>query len=90
MPNVNKVTDHIIFLHIDYTVHWHTHDINYKQNEILLYTSVAAGLSVKFKQMIHVSSIKIFYLLLSEIIFISFFIAYPCQVYLDNFINFRS
>ena len=29
-PNVNKATDHVTFLHIGYTIHWHTQTISDK------------------------------------------------------------
>ena len=53
--------DSVTFLHIGNTVHWCTHYVNYKQNWLLLNTWIAANLSMKFEQMIHVSLIKIFY-----------------------------
>ena len=61
IPNDKKIADHITFLHIGNTVHWCTRNVNYMQNWILLNTWIAEILSAKFKQMIHVSLIKIFY-----------------------------
>ena len=38
IPNVSEVTDHVTFLHIGNTIQWCTHNVNYKQNGILLNT----------------------------------------------------
>ena len=36
MPDINEVIDHITFLYIDSTVHWHSCDNDYKTELIIV------------------------------------------------------
>ena len=55
MVDINEVIDHVTFLHIDSTVHWHSYYNDYKQNlYIVKYLNCNKSLSVKFKHIIHV------------------------------------
>ena len=54
MPDIKKVIDHITFLHIDSTVHWHSYDNDYKTElTIVKYLNCNKGISVKFKHIIY-------------------------------------
>ena len=54
MPDINEVIDYITILHIDFTVHWHPCDDDYKTELIIVkYLNCDKGLSVKFKHIIH-------------------------------------
>ena len=55
MPDINEVVDHITFLHMDSTVHWHPYDNDYKTELIIVKClNCDKDLSVKFKHIIHI------------------------------------
>ena len=61
MPDINEVIDHVTFLHIDSTVHWHSCDIDYKTELITVkYLNCDKSLDVKFKHIIQ-NIIRILY-----------------------------
>ena len=50
MSDINEVVHHVIFLHLDSTVDWHSCDDNYKTELIIIkYLNCDESLSVKFK-----------------------------------------
>ena len=57
ISDINKVIDHVTFLHIGSTVHWHTQDD--KTDFATENTWILATISMKFKQSINVLLIKI-------------------------------
>ena len=64
MTHINEVGDHVTFLHIDSTVHWCSHDDNYKTELIIVKClNCDKSLSVKFKYIIHVDKNIILYFL---------------------------
>ena len=54
MPDINEVVNHITFLHVDSTVHWHSCDNDYETELIIVkYLNCDKDLSVTFKHIIH-------------------------------------